>query len=221
MKQYLQSTRFLDFDTQIVRDFVADDIGAGDDRQKAVNLYYAVRDKIRYNPYSYLTGPDGMKASAVIAAAEGFCVPKALLLTACCRAAGIPAAPGFADVRNHLASKKLLEMMRTDLFIYHGYTAIWLDEKWIKATPAFNLSLCEKVGIKPLEFDGRVDSLFHPFDNSGRQHMEYVTDHGTRPDLPLEEMLTAWKKGYPHWFSGEMSMGTAGNLEKELEEERA
>ena len=220
MKEYLQPTRFLDFDSEIVRTFVSDNLTGEDHRQQAVSLYYAVRDQIRYNPYSYLTGPDGMKASSVLAAKNAFCVPKALLLAACCRAVGIPAAPGFADVRNHLASQKLREMMRSDLFIFHGYTAIWLAGKWVKATPAFNLSLCQKFDVKPLEFDGTKDSLFHPFDNQGRQHMEYVRDHGIRPDLPLEEMLAAWQREYPHWFNGEMAAGTPGNLEKELEEDR-
>ena len=29
--------------------------------------------------------------------------------------------------------------MGTDLFVYHGYAELFLDGKWVKATPAFNV----------------------------------------------------------------------------------
>ena len=64
--------------------------------------------------------------------------------------------------------------MGTDLFVYHGYTDLCLDGKWVKATPAFNLALCTRFRVKPLEFDGRDDSIFHPFDEDDRRHMEYL-----------------------------------------------
>src|SRR5215470_17689442 len=51
-----------------------------------------------------------------------------------------------------------------------------LDGRWVKATPLFDRALCERFGVRPLEFDGRADSLFHAFDAAGRRHMEYVRD---------------------------------------------
>jgi transglutaminase-like putative cysteine protease len=132
-----------------------------------VALVYAVRDGFRYDPYRIDLSPAGMKASTVLANGYGWCVPKATLLAAACRAAGIPARLGFADVRNHLSTERMRETMKTDLFVWHGYTDLWIDGAWRKATPAFNLALCERFGLLPLDFDGLHDSIYHPFDLRG------------------------------------------------------
>src|SRR5690606_31207041 len=131
-------------------------------------LYYIVRDRFLYDPYSVDLSDEGMRASTVIARGRGYCVTKAALMAAAARAAGIPARLGFADVRNHLATKRLLDMLGTDIFYYHGYVELWLDGKWVKATPAFNIELCDKFRVRPLEFDGRTDSIFHPYDADNR-----------------------------------------------------
>src|SRR3981189_1668804 len=133
-------------------------------RERAVSLYYAVRDQIRYNPFLDFSNAEVFKASSVLAAEQGFCVGKAALLAACARAASIPARVGFADVRNHLTTPRLAETMGSDLFVYHGYADLYLEGRWVKATPAFNLALCTTFRVKPLEFDGRSDLIFHPFD---------------------------------------------------------
>lgn len=172
-------------------------------REKAVALYYAVRDKIRYNPYSIEPEKASMTASHILARAEGYCVAKAVLLAACLRSSGIPARLGFADVRNHLTTDKLKKRMGTDLFVWHGYTDVFLDGKWVKATPAFNLSLCQAFGVAPLAFDGTEDSVFHPFDASGNRHMEYVRDHGRFADLPWDRILAACMQTYPGYFEAE------------------
>ena len=99
-----------------------------------------------------------MRASAVLATGYGWCVTKAALLAAAARAAGIPARLGFADVRNHLSTERMRATMATDVFVWHGYTELWLQGAWRKATPAFNVELCERFGLLPLEFDGRNDS---------------------------------------------------------------
>jgi transglutaminase-like putative cysteine protease len=170
--------------------------GATTDREKAIRLFYAVRDGIRYNPYLWSVAPEAFRASAISAVTAAFCIPKAILLAAAGRAAGVPSRLGFADVRNHLSSPQLREQMRTDVFVFHGYTEFHLDGRWVKATPAFNLGLCEKFGVRPLEFDGRSDSLYHPFDVEGRRHMEYVRDRGTFTDFPFEKMVAALKEAY-------------------------
>jgi hypothetical protein len=87
--------------------------------------------------------------------------------------------------------------MQTDVFVWHGYTELWLDGAWRKATPAFNLSLCEKFGLLPLEFDGVHDSLYHPFDRAGQQHMEYVNQRGSFDDLPLTQITATFEQIYP------------------------
>jgi transglutaminase-like putative cysteine protease len=156
-----------------------------------------VRDGIRYDPYSFSPRAEDYRASAILGQDSAFCVPKAILLAACLRAAGIPAEVGFADVKNHLNSPKLAEMMGTDVFIYHGYVKIWFGDETCKVTPAFNMELCERFGVKPLIFDGRSDALFHEYDSGGRRHMEYVRERGTYRDAPVEEILAAFRETYP------------------------
>ncbi len=195
----LASTWFVDADNPEVAAFagkVCAAAGAVTDRDKAVALFLAVRDGWRYNPYSSTHVPDDYRASTVLRRPEGYCITKAVLLTALCRAEGIPARLGFADVRNHLQSEKLNERMGTDLFVFHGYTEIWLDGRWRKASSAFNKELCERFGTKVLEFDGTSDALLHPFDTSGQRHMEYVTQRGSFADLPFEQIMATFDEVY-------------------------
>jgi transglutaminase-like putative cysteine protease len=176
--------------------------GAIDPITKAVRLYYAVRDGIVYTPYVDFKAPETFRASACLARGSGFCVAKAALLAAAARASGIPARVGFADVRNHLTTPKLRQLMGSDLFYYHGYTELYLDGKWVKATPAFDRGLCDKFGVRPLEFDGREHSLFHPHDVSGRRHMEYVRDRGPALDVPVADILETFNRCYPQLTAG-------------------
>ncbi|MCL6415574.1 transglutaminase family protein [Aestuariirhabdus sp. Z084] len=178
-------------------------------RQQAIALYYSVRDAIRYDPYRIGTTLESSRASAILASGHGYCVSKAVLLAALARAADIPARLGFADVRNHLTSERLRQAMGTDLFAWHGYTELFIEGQWVKATPAFNLSLCEKTGVKPLEFDGLSDSVFHEFDQSGQRHMEYVTEHGHFADLPFERMFQEYQRHYPGMMAALAQLGEA------------
>ncbi|MEE4361539.1 MAG: transglutaminase family protein [Pseudomonadales bacterium] len=194
---YLAPGRFVDSDHPAVVAFAEETArGIADPRERAVALYYRVRDAFRYDPYGIDRSEAGFLASWVLAHGRSFCVPKATLLAAAARAVGIPARLGYADVRNHLTSAKLAASMGTDVFAWHGYTELALDGRWVKATPAFNLSLCEKTGVLPLEFDGREDSVFHPFTADGSRHMEYLVDHGTFADVPHAQMMAGWAEHY-------------------------
>jgi transglutaminase-like putative cysteine protease len=201
----LAATALVDSDHPAVRDFAARHAQGSDARERAAALNLAVRDGFRYDPYRIDLSDEGMRASGVLAAGYGWCVPKATLLVATARAAGIPARLGFADVRNHLSTERMRALMKTDLFIWHGYAELWIDGAWRKATPAFNLSLCERFGLKPLDFDGRTDSIYHPFDRSGRRHMEYVNLRGSFDDLPLARIRTDFAALYPGWSGGGMA----------------
>ena len=217
--QYLQPTFFLDFDHTKVTDF-ADAVcrNTKTPTEKAVALYYAVRDQIRYDPYDLRYSQPSMKASAILAQQSGYCVAKAVLLAAVGRQQGIPCRLGFADVTNHLSTPRLREMMGTDLFIYHGYTEMHLSGKWVKATPAFNLSLCTRFAVLPLEFDGSQDSIFHAYDARGQKHMEYVRDHGHFADLPFARIFAAYGRTYPKFFE-HFSEGQVHDFAADAEEE--
>jgi transglutaminase-like putative cysteine protease len=208
LQNYLKTTFFLDYETKEVADFAKTVCaGCSTPAEKAIALYYAVRDQIVYDPYELKYSRTAMKASSVLQKKRGYCVTKAVLLAAVGRHQQIPSRIGFADVTNHLSTARLREMMGTDLFIYHGYTEMFLYDKWVKATPAFNLSLCTRFNVKPLEFDGTQDSIFHECNTLGQRHMEYVRDRGHFADLPFEEMFAAFRRAYPKFFaqSGELN----------------
>ncbi|HEY0252938.1 MAG TPA: transglutaminase family protein [Kofleriaceae bacterium] len=171
--------------------------GAATDREKASRLFTAVREQTRYDPYTISTRPEDYTASGVLARDRAYCIPKAVLLAAAARAVGIPAKLGFADVMNHLSSPKLKATLNhQDLFIWHGYTALQIDGRWLKATPAFNAALCERFGVPALDFDGVHDALLQPFDGQGRQYMEYRGDRGLFDDLPLDQILRDFRELY-------------------------
>jgi transglutaminase-like putative cysteine protease len=198
LDQYLRPGRYLDSDAPQVADFARDAAAcARTDVERAQRLFRAVRDGIRYDLYIDYADPANYRASSVVDAQRGFCVGKAALLAAACRAVGIPARVGYADVRNHMTSPRLYALIKTDVFIWHSYAEISLAGRWLKATPAFDLALCERVGLAPLDFDGRADSLFHPFDRAGRRHMEYLNDRGSFADVPFETMQADFRAYYP------------------------
>ncbi|MBS0223636.1 MAG: transglutaminase family protein [Proteobacteria bacterium] len=186
--------------------------GAGGARQKALRLYYAVRDGLRYDPYNTPMRREAYRASSTLAAGHGYCVNKAGLMAALCRASGIPARVGYADVRNHMTTKRLAELMGSDVFYYHGYTDVWLDGHWVKATPAFNRELTERFGLKPLDWDAVSDSIYHPFDLSGRRHMEYLAYRGVFADIPFDEIRAAFRHYYPRMTQLQEKMPIGGSL---------
>ena len=196
-RDYLSVTPFIDSDNPAIVAFAHGALGdAATIKDKALALYGAVRDQIQYDPYIDFFDPAEFRASEVLRAGKGFCVGKSALLAAAARAAGIPARPGYADVRNHLTSKRLKEQVG-DTFIWHSYTELKIDGKWVKCTPAFDKVLCERARIAPLDFDGVNDSLFHPFDQVGRRHMEYIKDRGAFADVPFATIIADFKAFYP------------------------
>lgn len=195
--EHLQPTPAIDADHPAVRDFAQRHAQGDGARAQAVALYLAVRDGLRYDPYRIDLSTQGMSASQALAQGYGWCVPKAVLLAGAARAAGIPARLGFADVRNHLSTERMRRVMRTDVFYWHGYTELWLEGRWVKATPAFNIELCQRFGLLPLEFDGRQDSIYHPYDRAGQRHMEYVHQRGSFDDLPLTDIAADFARLYP------------------------
>lgn len=194
---YIEPGEYIDSDHSAVQAFALASVPAGiPARDAASRLYTAVRDGIRYNPYVDMRSPEVFRASSVLAAGHGYCVGKAALYAAACRVHDIPARVGFADVRNHLTTEKLRKSMGTDMFTWHGFTEVYVDGGWRKATPTFNATLCARVGVQPLDFDGHGDALLHPFDGAGRTYMEYVNDHGAYHDVPAKFLMREMAREY-------------------------
>jgi len=196
-KQYLEPTEILDCDHPRVIAFAKEKIGQETDRvEQAVKLYYGVRDGILYDPYYPFFLPEHYQASNILETGRGYCVCKAALLCALGRACGIPSRVGFATVRSHLATRQLIEFMGSDLFVYHGFTEFHLEGKWVRATPAFNIELCHRHKVIPLDFNGREDSLFQAYNLEQKKFMEYVAYHGSYADIPIDKIVQAWEETY-------------------------
>jgi transglutaminase-like putative cysteine protease len=194
---YLTPTEIIDSGHKSIQEYAARVVnGSKEPIDIAVKLYLAVRDDIRYDPYSPFYLPEHYRASYVLKRGRSFCVPKASLLCALGRVCSIPSRVGFATVRNHLATKQLIDFLGSNLFVYHGFVELYLEGKWVKATPAFNSELCRKHKVPPLEFSGREDSLFQPYNLENRKFMEYLELHGIYPDIPVEIIVEAWERAY-------------------------
>ena len=212
-QDFIAPGSYVDSDAANVIAFARDAAdGADTDLARVLRLYVAVRDRIVYDPYVDLADPANFRASSVLAAGRGFCIGKAALLSACCRVVGVPARVGYADVRNHLSSPRLDAHMGTDIYLWHSYSDIMLDGVWAKATPAFNSALCRRLGLDPLAFDGRTDSLLHPFDRAGRLYMEYLNDRGPYADVPFDAIMAAFRAHYPKLMT---NRGLEGDFQAE------
>jgi transglutaminase-like putative cysteine protease len=200
---YLAPTAFLDCGHRLVRDFVARVAGSeAVPTRKAVKLFYAVRDEIRYDPFAIRLEPAAFTASTVLRDGRAFCIPKAVLLAASARAAGIPSAIGLSDVVNHFTSDRLKRAMGgKEVFLHHGYAALHLAGKWVKVAPAFNVELCTRFGVLPTEFDGAADAILQEYDAQRNLRMEYLRDHGYWSDLPFNRIKEDFEGYYPRSFN--------------------
>lgn len=197
-EKYIQPTSIIDSDHEEVIRFGRETVGDGphDPLEMAVKLYYAVRDSIRYDPYYPFYLPEHYRASNVLKSGRGYCVCKTSLLCALGRACNIPTRVGFAHVRNHLATKQLIEYFGSNLFVYHGYTEFYLQGQWVRATPAFNKDICERHNVPPLEFNGLKDSILHAYNPEKKKYMEYEEYIGEFADIPVDAIVAGWEEAY-------------------------
>ena len=197
MELFLQPTEAIECDNHQIRDLANRTVeGAPDVHERARRLFYFVRDTIKYNPYSPFFLIEHYKATTTLRRGRGYCVQKSVLLIALARAIGIPSRLVFADIRNYKASQQLVEMMGTNLFVFHGYVELFLGNRWVQVTPSFEKELCQQHGYPIVEFDGRQDAIFPHHDDEGRKFVEYVRYHGTFADVPLDLILRAWDEAY-------------------------
>jgi hypothetical protein len=217
--EYLNPGVYVDSDAPAIVEFALRMCeGEIDEVTRAVRMYYAVRDSIIYTPYFDFGSEDTYRASTCLTRGSGFCVAKAALLAASARVAGIPARVGYADVRNHLCTRKLRSLMGTNIFYYHSYAELFLRGRWVKATPAFDRGLCEKFHVRTLEFDGVNDSLMHPYNARGRRHMEYLHDRGAFADVPVADIIRTFAREYPR-FGREEARAAATRFREEAARE--
>ncbi len=189
----MQATDVIDSDTPSIREKALSlTQGKESDREKAIVLYYFVRDSVRHEPYATGFELEDYKASGTLQKGCGFCTHKSILLVALARAAGIPGRIGFADIRDHLLSYKFRKIIGGgNLLIYHGYAELRIDGRWVHASPAVDAEACRQNGFVPVEFDGVNDFKDSEYNKKGRKHIEWVQDRGTYEDFPWDEIRAA------------------------------
>jgi transglutaminase-like putative cysteine protease len=195
--EFLMPTPVFDWNNNSVSDKVQElTEGLLTNEEQALALFYFVRDEIKYKLFDDELSIEQFRSSETLKNGYGFCIPKAGLLISFARATGIPARLHLVDIRNHRLPEHIFERLKTDLLVYHGYAELYLNDRWIAATPAMDIALCEKYQIIPVEFDGRKDAMFHKKDKEDRLDIEYVSDHGTFHDLPYDRVMSAFKQTY-------------------------
>ncbi|MEW1818831.1 transglutaminase-like domain-containing protein [Streptomyces diastaticus] len=215
----LAATEFIDHESAEVRAFVRDAVpAAATPTEQAVALYYAVRDGIRYEVYGADLSREGLRASRVVTGGSGMCMHKSVLYAAALRSLGTPARLVLTDVRNHLASDRLKQLLGGDVFHQHALTSIHLEGRWVKATPVFNRTLCRLYRMAPLEFDGTADSHLHPFDEQGRRQMEFLRVHGEYDDLPYDWIIADLRARHPGLFPDDSPRFAGGSLVRDAHE---
>lgn len=211
---FLAPAEYVDSDHPAITAFVAETVTPGMSDTDKVRRFYLAARELRYNPDLDYSDPEIYRASSVLNAGQGYCVGKAALFAALCRAAGIPARVAFADVTNHLSSEKLREKMGTNYFAWHGFTEVFLDGRWVKASPTFNSTLCDRFGVAPLDFDGASDALLQAYDGAGRTFMAYEVQHGSFHDVPAKFLGVEMVRLYPQ-LQGPRGP-SAGGMENEV-----
>ncbi|MFW9970557.1 MAG: transglutaminase-like domain-containing protein [Candidatus Odinarchaeota archaeon] len=209
MSIYLEPTEFLDFNKKRVKETAIEITnGLEETKEKAIALFYWVQNKIKYNMFTYYPKiKANLKASVTLRRRNGFCMSKATLLSTFARAVGIPARIHMVDIINHKISKRVVELMGTKAFHCHAYSEIYLDGKWIKATPVFDRETSIKGGFLPIiEFDGGNDALFSPYDEEGNVFVEYIADYGSYADVPIDKIDRIFSEKYSKWYNGDISL---------------
>jgi len=194
---YLAPAEYIDSDHPAIESFIATTVTPGMPAAAKAQRFYLAAREIRYDPHLDYADPEIYRASSVLQAGHAYCVGKAALFAALCRAGGIPARVAFADVTNHLSSEKLRERMSTNYFAWHGFTELFLDGRWVKASPTFNSTLCSRFGVSPLDFDGETDALLQAYDGAGRAFMQYEVLHGAFHDVPAKFLMAEMARLYP------------------------
>ena len=199
--KYLESSYYFDYENDVIQALISEYINKSiPDKDTAIALYAKIRDHWKYDPYTISLSKNNYRASHIASKTTGNCVEKSILLIACLRALEIPARLHLGKVKNHIAVERLTEKFGINELTPHGMANVYLGNKWLKISPAFNKSLCEKLNVTPLDFDGENNACLQEFNNEGNQFMEYIDDYGHFEDVPVEFMKQNIKEHYPHIF---------------------
>lgn len=200
---YLKPTYYFDFDNDLIQNLISEVKKDDSKNNQAIRIYTKIRDEWLYDPYHISFSKQKYSASHIAQKTTGNCVEKSILLIACLRALNIPARLHLGKVKNHIAVERLEEKFGTNELTPHGMVNVFLNNEWLKMSPAFNATLCEKFNVEPLEFDGYTNSYLQQYNTQGDLFIEYLEDYGHFNDVPLKFMIENLKTHYPHIFNTE------------------
>ena len=195
---YLVPTYFFDFEDPQFQEYLKP--FKDSQRSKldlAVSAYLFVRENWRYDPYVISFNAADLRASSILQKKTAHCIDKSILLVSFFRALNIPARLQLAKVSNHIAVEKLTKRFGTNIMTPHGLVNVFLGDKWIKLSPAFNKGLCEMYDVAPLDFDGKRDSVFQEYNSKGQKFMKYLEDYGHFEDVPVDFIHKNMLEHYP------------------------
>lgn len=206
-KKYLCSTLILEVNDLSTQEFIVDIDSSLSKKEQAIMVYNKVRDYFIYDPYHLDLRPDSLKSSHILTKKRAWCVEKAIVMATALRALGIPSKLGYGIVINHIGVEKLTTLLKRKEIVFHGYVSVYLNDHWIKATPAFDRGVCRLSGVAPLAWDGDKDALLQAYQGD-KEFMEYTHFYGEFDDVPVELMNAEMKKYYPHLFDEEFNSRT-------------
>jgi transglutaminase-like putative cysteine protease len=184
------------------------DIAALGPIERAVKIFYFVRDCCHYNMHAITGDFEAYRASEVLKKGEGWCMQKAVLFTTLARAAGIPSRLVLVSIRNHSIPPENLAM-DTNLIFPHAFNDLFLNGRWVKAAATFDAKICNNIKVAAVEFDGQQDALLPATDLEGRPYIEYLDEFGTHADIPWPLILHHLQKIYGPNFKRWLGSGTA------------
>jgi transglutaminase-like putative cysteine protease len=214
LELYLRATPTIDADHgNIVETATMVTDGCTSDQERAMKLFYFVRDSIAYNVYMISVFIEDFRASRILEWGKGYCVQKAVLLAALGRAAGIPSRLAFARIRNYRVPAHIMEMAGGNTFHRHGYNQFFLNGRWVSAAATFDQELCKRNGLPTVEFDGKHDAVLPQKDLKGEPYIDYLEKFAPTEDLPFEwivkwisKIVGADKRPWLHGDQGEQSI---------------
>lgn len=196
MEENLKETYYFDYSDEGIQSMV-EEFRSLSDQEKVEGLFLKVRDEWRYNPFIIYTSKEKYKASFIVQQEQGHCIDKSTLFIAGLRALGIPSRIRLAKVANHIAAEGLIAKLGSNHLAPHGVADVYVNDKWTKASTAFNKTLCDKYDVEPLSYDGTEDSIFQAYNRKNEKYMEYLEDYGSFEDVPLDFIIQTFSSNYP------------------------
>lgn len=198
MKEFIIPTKFIESNHPAIvakaEELTEDAVQAED---KARNIFYFIRDHIRYSFRAKFYEEEYL-ASNILKKARGFCTQKSILFCALARSCGIPTGIHFYDIVDYTLPVRIVGVMRTRTLYHHGISELYLNGSWYKYDTTLDIHLVKKNRLYPVEFIPNEDCLMKARTLSGGKHIEYVKDHGLHADVSYKEIISWFKQGYPH-----------------------